>query len=249
MSNGKTQQTVVCMKWGTRYGPEYVNRLASMVRRQTTRPTRFLCFTDDVTGLSTDIETAPLPPIALPPRMTWSTWRKLSVWQYPLADLEGNVLFLDLDLIISGPLDDFFDYVPGSFVVIRNWTQLREGIGNTSVFRFPVGRYTRIYEDFVRDPVAVMRRWRTEQHYISDSIPELAFWPAPWCVSFKHSLLPRWPMNFFRTARLPRDAKIVVFTGKPKPDEALAGRWPTRSPRERIYKHTRPTPWIAEHWR
>lgn len=249
MASGKVQQTVICMKWGTRYGPEYVNRLASMVRRQTTRPTRFLCFTDDATGILPGIETMPLPPIELPARMTWSTWRKLSVWQYPLADLAGDVLFLDLDLIVSGPLDPFFDDEPGRFTVIRNWTQLREGIGNTSVFRFPVGRYTRIYDDFVRDPMPVLRRWRTEQHYISDSIPELAFWPAAWCVSFKHSLLPRWPLNFVQTARLPEDAKIVVFTGKPKPDEALAGHWPVRSRRERIYKHTRPTPWIAEHWR
>ncbi len=28
-------QTVICMKWGTRYGPDYVNRLYSMVMRNT----------------------------------------------------------------------------------------------------------------------------------------------------------------------------------------------------------------------
>lgn len=27
-------QTIICIKWGTRYGPEYVNRLSSMVRRR-----------------------------------------------------------------------------------------------------------------------------------------------------------------------------------------------------------------------
>ncbi|HAU58261.1 MAG TPA: glycosyltransferase, partial [Comamonadaceae bacterium] len=27
------QRHVICMKWGTKYGPEYVNRLYAMVRR------------------------------------------------------------------------------------------------------------------------------------------------------------------------------------------------------------------------
>jgi hypothetical protein len=249
MAEPAAQQTIVCMKWGTRYGPDYVNRLASMVRRHTRRTTRFLCFTDDPTGILSDIATAPLPPIALPAAMTWSTWRKLSVWQYPLVDVSGDVLFLDLDLVVSGPLDDFFDFEAGRYAAIRNWTQPGERIGNTSVFRFRAGRDTHIFDGFVRDPAAVMRRWRTEQHYISDSIGDMAFWPESWCVSFKHTLLPPWPLNFVLPPKLPRAARIVAFTGKPKPDEALAGRWPVRSRRERLYKHTRPAAWIAEHWR
>ena len=35
-------QTVICMKWGTRYGPDYVNRLYSMVQRHTKRQTRLV---------------------------------------------------------------------------------------------------------------------------------------------------------------------------------------------------------------
>ncbi len=27
------QRHILCMKWGTKYGPEYVNRLYAMVRR------------------------------------------------------------------------------------------------------------------------------------------------------------------------------------------------------------------------
>jgi hypothetical protein len=242
-------QTIICMKWGTRYGPEYVNLLASMIRRNTKRATRLICFTDDERGIAPGIETAPLPDIPLPAPMRWSTWRKVSVWQYPLAGLSGDVLFLDLDLVIVGGLDALFDFEPGRYIAIRNWTQPGERVGNTSVFRFPVGRHRHIYDDFARDPVGIMRRWRIEQQYISDSIPDMAFWPDAWCASFKHSLVPAWPLNFFLTPRLPSDTRIVAFTGQPKPDQALLGRWPVRSARERLYKHTRPVPWIAEHWR
>ena len=243
------QRTIICMKWGTRYGPEYVNRLASMVRRNTTQPTRFVCFTDDNSKVDDGIELQPLPEINIPDRVAWTPWRKLSVWQHPLADIDGDVLFLDLDLVITGSLDDFFDYRPGAYIAIDNWTQPGRGIGNTSAFRFPAGRHTRIFDDFVADPEAILAKWRIEQQYISDTIPEMIFWPAEWCVSFKHSLLPRWPMNFFKAVELPADARIVAFTGKPDAEDALIGEWPGRSLKQKLYKHVRPTPWIAEHWR
>jgi len=244
-----TEQTIICMKWGTRYGPEYVNRLASMIRRNVARPTRLLCFTDNRDGISSDIETAPLPDITLPERMAWSTWRKISVWQHPLAGLKGDVLFLDLDLVIVESLDPLFDFEPGRYIVIENWTQEGQHIGNTSVFRFPAGRYTHVFEQFEQNSRNIMRRWRTDQHYISDTIGDMLFWPTEWCVSFKHSLLPAWPLRFLVPARLPRDTKVVAFTGRPKQHEALAGEWPVRHWHEKLYKHTKPTKWIGEHWR
>ncbi len=39
--------TVLCMKWGRRYGSNYVNTLYSMVQRNLTVPHRFICLTDD----------------------------------------------------------------------------------------------------------------------------------------------------------------------------------------------------------
>ena len=44
-------QTVACMRWGTLYPPDYVNRLYRGVMRNVGRPTRFLAFTDDPSGL------------------------------------------------------------------------------------------------------------------------------------------------------------------------------------------------------
>ena len=50
-------QTVVCMKWGDRYPAAYVNCLWAMVRRNTRRPTRLVCYTDDATGIAPDVTT------------------------------------------------------------------------------------------------------------------------------------------------------------------------------------------------
>lgn len=220
-----------------------------MVRRNTQRKTRLICFTDDANGADPWVQIAPLPPINLPQREFMSPWRKLSLWQYPLLDLEGDVLFFDLDVVITGPIDDFFDYMPGRFCVAQNWTQPNERIGNTSIYRFPVRKMSHIYDTFNADPEATLARYRIEQQYISAAIEDVVFFPPDWCLSFKHSLLPIWPLNFFIAPQLPPGAKVVAFHGKPDPDEARDGIWPVNSMWKRFYKHVLPTPWIAEHWR
>ena len=243
-----SQKTVICMKWGTRYGVEYVNRLYASVARNITGPLRFVCFTDDSSGLNQGIEVQPLPAIRLPAAAEWTPWRKLAVWQYPLADLEGDVLFLDLDLVIVGALDDLFAFAPGEYCVVENWTQVGRGIGNTSAFRFPAGRYQAIYEIFERDPAAVLAAHRIEQHYISKYIPNQRFWPSEWCVSFKHNLVPKFPFNWIRQPALTPESRLVAFTGRPDIDEAREGIWPAPW-HKRYYKHALPAPWITEHWR
>jgi len=235
------------MKWGTRYGPDFVNRLYRSIQRQTKRKTRLVCFTDDGTGINPNVQIEPIPHINLPDNLILTPWRKLTMWKAPLADLEGDVLFLDLDLVITGHLDDFFDFEPGRFCVIDNWTQPGEGIGNTSCFRFPVGQYTHIYDDIHANPDPILKKYIIEQVYITKELDDVVFWPAIWCVSFKHSLLPKWPMNFFKTPELPRDTKVVAFTGKPDQDEAVIGDWPAPWYKKH-YKYVKPTPWIAEHW-
>ena len=98
------------MKWGTLYGPEYANRLYGMVARNTSRPLRFICFTDDASGLRSEIEVQPIPHIDLPEPYIRTGWRKLAIWGESLLNIEGNVLFLDLDLLITGSIDPFFDF-------------------------------------------------------------------------------------------------------------------------------------------
>lgn len=236
------------MKWGTRYGSDYVNRLFSMVQRHTRRPTRLVCFTDDSEGIRSEVETYPLPHIVLPESKKWRPWRKISLWQKDLPGLSGEVLYLDLDVVVTGGLDDFFDYKPGHYCVARNWTQPNSGIGNTSVYRFPVGGHTYLYELIMNRGEELIARYRNSQTFISREISDMEFWPDQWCLSFKHSLVPFWPLNLFVAPALPPETKVVAFTGKPDPDEALEGRWPHTRWYHAFYKRVRPAPWIAEHW-
>lgn len=245
-------QTVICMKWGKAYGADYANVLYSMVSRNTRRPLRFVCFTDNSAGLRPEIEALPLPPIDLPPSHQWKAWRKISLWQRDLAGLSGDVLFLDLDLVLVGSIDAFFDFEPEkTYCVIENWTQAGEGIGNTSVFRLRVGAHAEVFDTLAADPAGTVAKFRNSQTFVSRTITSMTYWPAEWCLSFKHTLMPRWPLNFLRIAPLPATARVICFTGYPNPDHARDGVWPTKRKQwwKPIFKHVRPTPWIAEHWR
>lgn len=234
---------IICMKWGTKYGPEYVNRLHRMVSRHLRRPHRFVCFTDDASGLEAGIDARPLPVMDLPPGKERG-WRKLSTFVSPLADLQGPTLFLDLDVVIVGPLDDFFEH-PGKFCIIRDWVK-PDKTGNSSVYRFESGAHPDVLEFFLQNIDAVKREVRNEQEYLTREMNRrglTSYWPAAWCVSFKYQCIPAFPLNLFQTPRLPADARIIVFHGMPNPPDAISGY------RGKILRFTRPTPWVAEHWR
>ncbi len=70
-------QSVICMKWGDRYPASYVNCLWSMIRRNTARQTRLICYTDDPSGIDPAISIFPLPEIQLPERVANKPWRKI----------------------------------------------------------------------------------------------------------------------------------------------------------------------------
>lgn len=240
-------KNVVCMKWGTRYGAEYVNRLYGMVRRNTSGDLRVVCMTDDARGVREEVECWACPEVDLPPPHRHRGWRKVSLFAETLGDLTGDVLFLDLDVVITGGLDEFFSFGDG-FTIMANPTQRGQGIGNTSVYRFRVGERPDVLSTLLADPERHIRTHTNSQTYISRTLGELAYWPEAWCVSFKADCLPSWPRRVWHAPELPAGAKIVIFTGKPDPDDAAAGRWPAPV-YKKWYKTFRAPAWINEHWK
>ena len=110
-------RNVVCIKWGSKYSAEYVNKLHSMVERNLSLPHRFICLTDDSTGLSSEIETKSL----LRKELKWS-YTKFELFEKKLQDIIGQILFLDLDVVINNSIDDLFLFEPDAeFVGIKDW--------------------------------------------------------------------------------------------------------------------------------
>jgi hypothetical protein len=233
---------VLCMKWGSKYPAVYVNTLYAMVARNLARPFRFICLTDDRTGVRNEVECRDLPRMDIGTSNPAYAWRKLSVFSPELHDLSGPVLFLDLDLIVVEPLLPLFTH-PGRLCIIENWSQAGQGIGNSSVFRFEAGDFQEVLERFESDVAGALRDHRNEQTYLSRVVPEKTWWPAMWCRSFKRHALPRGPLRLIQTPKLPEDTKILVFHGDPKPADAAKGVWPDKQ------RLIRPSPWILDYWR
>jgi hypothetical protein len=94
-----------------------------------------------------------------------------------------------------------------------------------------------------------VKTYRNSQTFLSDTVEELVFWPDEWCVSFKRHCLPGGPLNWLKPASIPAGAHVVVFHGRPNPEDVLAGRWPEPVRWKRPFKRLRTPAWLEEHWR
>lgn len=187
--------TVICVKHGDKYGPEYVNRLHAMVRRNCSDLPGFICFTENAEGLDGDIQVQPLPGAGL---TGW--WNKVALFRRDLAGVTGRVLYLDLDVVVTGNLDPLLRH-PGDFVIMDN--DYVPGF-NSSVMLFGAGARPEIFENFSD---ADMVRLDGDQDWIGLQAPDAELWPHLWCV----------PYRLRAAIAPPTETKLVVFSGRPNP--------------------------------
>lgn len=238
------------MKWGTLYGAEYVNTLYAMVKRSISGSFRFVCLTDNRDGIVPEVECYGCPKVDIPRPHCLRGWRKVSLFgpSEDLFGLDGEWLYLDLDVVVTGELDGFFTYEPGkTFVVMQNWTQPGKEIGNTSVYRFKIGADRYLLDDLIREQDRILSEYRNSQTYISRNVRALNFWPDEWCVLFKSHCVPPWPQRLWREPVLPPATRVVAFPGVPNPHQAVRGEWPAPF-LKKIYKSIRPATWINDYW-
>ena len=247
---------VICMKWGDRYGPEWVNRLYGMVVRNTSWSVRFVCFTDDPAGIRDEVECQAMPDVKFD-RSLGKYWPKLGLMQEGLGGLEGMTLFLDLDIVIIDSIDPLFAH-PGRFLIIREWKDRHLGYGNSSVVRYFIGQESAVLDRFYDTPreVIVETYDSKEQNFLTKAVDEATFWPEEWCIPFNIACLPRnRVLRFFSTPQKPTGGMILVFYGSITPASAVRGEhevkkrvgqgWQWR-PTKRRFK---PARWIGEYWR
>jgi hypothetical protein len=241
------------------------------VARNLTPPFAFTCFTDTAEGIRSEVRCEPLPALDVAmPTGTKGIWPKARLWSARLADMEGPVLFMDLDLVVTGSLDGFFEYgEPDGVILARNTNTPFERLGQTSLFRFPVGKLLPLQEKFLADPQGTADRYQFEQRFVTREAPGgIDLWPAPWVRHFRRDCTRTFPLNYVLPPRLPADARVVIFPGGLLPTHAIAGRWGRHyTPRSRrahlagLFAADRPdpplrylrhfllpSPWVADAW-
>ena len=210
-----------------------------MVERNLSLPYTFVCFTDDISGIDSNIQCEPLPNLPV------NGWWYKPVFFDPDFILKGTILFLDLDLIIFRNINDLFTYQPNKFCIIRdfnratirNFTRM-----NSSVFRLQTGQHRSVYDNFVKEPLQTSRRFHGDQDWIFNQVKkDFVFWPDEWIQSYKwemrgRPLMTRDPQTGKRNFKEPGeprvldDTRIAVFHGEPNPQDCK-------------------DPWVVQNWR
>lgn len=213
----------------TRYTAEHVNIWAAMVRRHLTMEHEIACVTDMPEGIDDRVR------IIEPPRdfddVRIPTWgehmpqclRRISMYRPDAAEVYGAERFvnMDLDCVISGPLDPLFDR-DEDIVLYRGTTQARPYNGSMTMLR--AGARPEVFERFTPEGavVAGQRYLGSDQAWVSHVLGE---GEATWGVD---DGVHAWGSSWNRG-----EPRLTFFLTKQKPWEfVVAGE-----------------PWVSEHYR
>lgn len=209
---------VACWDGGDYYPPEYVNRLYAACRRNATIPFDFVLYAGPLAERPERIN-AINPAIRVVYTGLPSWWCGMPVWQKnpPGVDTD-TVLYLDIDQVIVGSLDDLIRYKsnlagmkdypaaacpPGCEKDVCISTMLiRDGAGSVVWDEYvKAGSPTWDATSANKGPLPMAAQGLVNEYCRPDAFPE------NWIISYKGSYLKH---------GMPDDCRIVAFHGQPK---------------------------------
>jgi hypothetical protein len=233
---------VVCLKWGKKYGPEYVNRLFAAVTRHTTKPVRFWCVTEQCQGIDPRVNIAPLK---FADRLD-SWWNKIMLFSPHLPIPPGqHIFYIDLDTLIVSNIDDLLTSDVPDILLLRDFYH---GIARTAggaasgLMSWQHGRYYDIWNRFIVNPEDAVRQAHPhgDQWWIEHCVQAWYYW---------QDLFPNRVVSFKLHCAdgLPTDASVVCYHGRPTIPESVT-RSMNHSTASKRWS-TQPAPWVLDHWR
>lgn len=183
-------------------GKQYVEILRDSIFRNISEGTtaKFTVFTDDLEDYP-DIHKRPFPN---PELKGW--WHKLSLFKPGLFEDDERIVYLDLDTVIFGPLDEIIKY-DGKFAILSDFQAMGY---NSSVMAWKAGECTEIWESYER-------AW----------FPEIDGGDQSWIErtyknpDYLQILYPDKFVSYKAKCKYgpPRGVSVVVFHGEPRPHE------------------------------
>ena len=238
-------KNVVCLYWGNKYRVEYVKTLYNMTQRHLTIPHKFIIYTDHVKlhkivkGDNVEVRKVPFEDY-----QGW--WNKLTLFS-PKANLVGDSLYFDLDVVITDNIDCFFTYEEDSKVVLmRDFNLTTKGF-NSSIMRFNNEIMTPcVWEPYQKEK-KILDKLQGDQNVISQCIKQTPenykVYPDDWTFSAKwyDRSNPRFKKSEWTFKHYP-GAKVAVFHGKPDPLQLADPH-----PHESYDMDT--IAWVKNHWK
>ena len=206
-----------CVCYGKKYSVEYVQKLYNMVQRNTTLEHNFFIFTDNI-----EMEIDGHVNIRTFPETLNGWWNKMQLFRPDTLD--GDTLYMDLDVVITGNIDCFFNYEPEADFIGMNDFNPDTKIFNSSVFKFkPEAMKSKLWQPFTDDRTKWLR-YSGDQNVISDLIighPGTKSFPDSWTQSYKW--YDRKGRRYHKgkwTFEHNGESLVTVFHGEPNPHQS-----------------------------
>lgn len=197
---------VVTIRYGTKYGPEYLQAWAAGVKRNITVPYRMVCFTDEPTVYDPDVHLVITEDLG-----TW--WNQLWIF---CGWTDHRQLYIDLDDVIVGSLDDLASYT-GPYASHSDAYCPRNMDSGLQLVAPGFG-WT-LWWEFIKHRDALRGHYRSPKEYLIDRINQEArtdtVFPGQW-LSYKVDLRDK------GLQAIPANARIIGMHGEPKPTQL----WP-----------------------
>lgn len=220
--------TFICVKFGNKYGKEYLEKLKNMIIRHTTIDHEIVCLTDDnhyYSGIkSIKIE---------PNKYSKLWWYKVHMFD-PELDLSGRLLYFDLDVVIHNSIDKLVQNIGNKFYGIRDFNRKFypkwQGL-NSSAMTWVHGSASEIFLEFQKNPQQAMRLHGDQDWIYKILRSKINFWPDTWVQSYKweirsrEELVSRLGSRGFKNVRNNvephTDCCVAVFHGQPNPEDVM----------------------------
>lgn len=187
---------IACVKWGNKYSSDYVNRLYSMIQRNFSLDHNFICFTDNPKEINKNIE------IKLLPTLLEGWYNKLYLFKEGL--MKGKVIYFDLDTIILKNIDELANY-QGDLALLNDFNNNTLATG---IMIWKAEKNYKIWEKYKE--MNYPKYFNGDGQFFNDN------YDADKINSFFNGILS---FKNHCKYRVPINARIVCFHGKPKNHE------------------------------
>lgn len=201
-----------CLKWGSKYDHNYVNRLYNSLLKHYDNTFEFHCLTDDSENLNDNIKIHPLP-------TTFSKYSRKQIFTSEkmcyfndFKDLQGKKAWFDLDILIQNNITELIDMNHDKPRFIMNyWRDPLSHVKNYSFMTTPLNSSFVAWQDDVGyDLFKNLIEHEEKAFFTYPSFDKYIFYQA-----YRKNLINLWPekvvYNYNIGAKYPNDLKPCEY--------------------------------------
>ena len=171
-----TENTILCVLWGDKYGREFVEKLKDQCEKKCSVPYNFFCLTDN-----------PLHSYDIPLPVDWNDYENGNFWAYRKLymfneshyGIRGdNFLYMDLDVIIHQDLKYFFELEMDRPYIVRGWwndleeckknfSRFKSTPINSSIIRWNKNQLVKVYNHISKNIDTIFFTYPTIDNYLN----------------------------------------------------------------------------------